>query len=435
LECLRSIEEQTYPKLELIVVDDHSPDQTFAVAEALLCTAYSKRFQRVVLHRKETNQGAHDSLNFGLAQARGDYIAIINSDDRFRSDRIERLVEAVSKAESEFGFTGVDTITDSSNSEAASAGRAANLPHNFILLRLQQKLNIARDVSLGYALLRRNVAISTGNFFFSRRLAEAIGGFQSLTYCHDWDFILQALVRTEPVFVDAPLYDYRLHPGNSFRSLAHLAEAETEAVLRRFFRAIIAGEVRNPKCPRPDNDSGRFQAYLSYPKYGRYWASEGGPPLRGERDKLATTRRPARFIRMLPGCLRQARVKGSDCNVESLTGATLIKDEVRVSNNTTINLIGWLRAPDIVLSRSLPIFLHLSGPDGHDYVTYVSERRLRPDVVLHFGDSSDQMHGFRCTVVFDGVASGRFRLQFLVGSATQHNAAYVIPTKITVIVG
>jgi glycosyltransferase involved in cell wall biosynthesis len=292
LECLRSIGDQTYSRLELIFVDDRSPDGTFALAEALLRTAYSKRFERVVLHRKETNQGAHDSLNFGLAQARGDYIAIINSDDKFRPKRIERLVEAVSEADSEFGFTGVDTMTDSPSSKPESGERAVKFPESLILLRLQQKLNIARDISIGYALLRQNVAISTGNFFFSRRLANEIGGFLPLKYCHDWDFILQALVRTEPVFVDEALYDYRLHPSNSFLSLRHLGEAETDAVLRRFFRAIIGGEVRNPKCPCPDNDMGLFEAFLSHAKYGQYWAKEGGLPLRGERVRDPSAGKP-----------------------------------------------------------------------------------------------------------------------------------------------
>jgi glycosyltransferase involved in cell wall biosynthesis len=283
LECLRSIGDQTYPRLELIVIDDCSPDATFALAQALLRTPFAKRFESVVLRRKEENRGADDSLNVGIELAKGDYIALINSDDLFRPKRVERLVEATRERGCEFGFTGVETIVDAALDPAVAKAQGVRFPDGLILLRLRQSLAVARERRIGYALLRQNVAISTGNFFFSRRLAEDIGGFQPLKYCHDWDFILQALLRTEPVFVEEPLYEYRLHPANSFRSLQHLAEAETEVVLRRFFREVLAGNVSNPSCPSPVNDWGYFEAFLAHADHRRLWAKEAGLPSPGER--------------------------------------------------------------------------------------------------------------------------------------------------------
>jgi len=292
LECLRSIGDQTYPRLELIVIDDCSPDATFALAQALLRTPFAKRFESFVLRGKEENRGADDSLNMGLELAKGDYIALVNSDDRFKPRRVEALLEATRERGCEFGFTGVETIVDAPTDPTKAKARGERFPESLILLRLRQSLAIARERTIGYSLLRQNVAISTGNFFFSRRLAEDIGGFQPLKYCHDWDFILQALLRTEPVFVDEPLYEYRLHPTNSFRSLQHLAEVETEVVLRRFFREILDGNVSNPNCPSPQSDWGYFEAFLTHAYYRKLWAKEAGLPFPGERVREPSAGKP-----------------------------------------------------------------------------------------------------------------------------------------------
>jgi glycosyltransferase involved in cell wall biosynthesis len=292
LECLRSIGDQTYPRLELIVIDDCSPDATFALTQALLRTPFARRFESVVLRRKEQNKGADDSLNMGLELATGDFIALINSDDKFKPTRVERLAEATRERGCEFGFTGVETIVDAPVDPAEAKAWDEKFPEGLILMRLRQLLAVARERSVGYALLRQNVAISTGNFFFSRRLAEDIGGFQPLKYCHDWDFVLQALLRTEPVFVEEPLYEYRLHPTNSFRSLQHLAEVETEVVLRRFFREILEGRVTNPNCPSPANDWGYFEAFLTHANHRALWAKEAGLPSPGERVRELSAGKP-----------------------------------------------------------------------------------------------------------------------------------------------
>jgi glycosyltransferase involved in cell wall biosynthesis len=306
LECLRSISDQTYPRLELIVIDDCSPDATFTLSQALVRTPFAKRFESVVLERKPENRGADDSLNLGLKRATGDYIALINSDDRFRPQRIEKLVEATTNHQSGFGFTGVETMSPPASGrdpKSPQTRASERFPEPLILMRLRQSLAIARERTIGYAILRQNVAISTGNFFFSRRLAEEIGGFQPLKYCHDWEFILQALLRTDPVFVEEPLYDYRLHPTNSFRSLQHVAEAETEVVLRRFFREVLNGNITNPNCPSPQNDWGYFEAFLTHAGYHKPWAKEAGLPLPGERVRAPSAGRPletlASFVEFL----------------------------------------------------------------------------------------------------------------------------------------
>jgi glycosyltransferase involved in cell wall biosynthesis len=73
--CLDSIIGQTYKNLDIILVDDGSPDQSGAI-----CEAYAQKDVRIrVLHQR--NQGLSDARNNGLALAKGDYIAFVDSDD------------------------------------------------------------------------------------------------------------------------------------------------------------------------------------------------------------------------------------------------------------------------------------------------------------------------------------------------------------------
>lgn len=282
LDCLKSIHDQTHRRLELIFVDDFSSDRTYELAASLLGTAFSKRFEKVVLIRKQVNSGAHDSLNKAVSVATGDCIAILNSDDLYRPTRLEKLLDAMNRSGSEFAFSGVDTVEshDVINHETDADAHA---PEALLLLYLRQYLTIAQGPTVGFSLLRSNVAISTGNFLVTRELANKIGPFMPLKYCHDWDFILQSLLHTEPVFVDEALYDYRLHRSNSFRAYQHLASIETEVVIRRFFRALQAEPISNSKCPSREFWAGYFDAFVQNCGYERLLAQEMGGRISGQR--------------------------------------------------------------------------------------------------------------------------------------------------------
>jgi hypothetical protein len=90
------------------------------------------------------------------------------------------------------------------------------------------------------ALLRFNVSVSTGNFVFRRSLLEKVGGMSAFRVCHDWDFLLAATYHTPLAFVSEPLYDYRVHRGNTFSGEPLHAHLETDQVMARFFEDIEA---------------------------------------------------------------------------------------------------------------------------------------------------------------------------------------------------
>lgn len=271
LDCLKSIHAQIHPRIELIFIHDASTDNTFERASEIVSPPFGDRFENVILERKDENAGAHDSLNRGIALSNGSHVAILNSDDLFHPARLERMLAALEAAGSAFAFSAVEPLADE-----AVAGRADAFPEGLLLFGLRQRLAVANAPSMGFALLRSNIAVGTGNFLFTRELAKQVGPFLDLKYCHDWDFILQATLFTEPVFVDEPLYSYRLHPQNAFRGYTLLAERETEIVRERFLSAVAGADLPNRKCPSPRNYPGYFDLVMQDLKTLDLWRRVAG---------------------------------------------------------------------------------------------------------------------------------------------------------------
>jgi glycosyltransferase involved in cell wall biosynthesis len=106
VESINSVLDQTMGDFELIVVDDGSPDDSLrAIA--------SVSDPRIRVYSFPVNQGAAAAHNFALQQARGEFIALINSDDMWEPGKLERQLQ-VFEARPELGgvFTGVRFIDE-----------------------------------------------------------------------------------------------------------------------------------------------------------------------------------------------------------------------------------------------------------------------------------------------------------------------------------
>lgn len=85
-KCVDSIRAQTYPNLEIILVDDGSTDKSGALAEKM-----AMEDKRIVVFHKE-NGGSSSARNLGISKARGDYIGFVDSDDYIEPEMYERLL-------------------------------------------------------------------------------------------------------------------------------------------------------------------------------------------------------------------------------------------------------------------------------------------------------------------------------------------------------
>lgn len=89
--AVASILHQTYHNLEIILVDDGSPDQC-----GRICDDYAKEDNRIMVIHKE-NGGLSDARNAGLDAAHGEYIVFVDSDDFIAEDYVETLMQCLKK--------------------------------------------------------------------------------------------------------------------------------------------------------------------------------------------------------------------------------------------------------------------------------------------------------------------------------------------------
>lgn len=74
-KCINSILEQTYPHIELLLIDDGSPDKSGAI-----CDRYAQKDNRVRVFHKQ-NAGVSAARNTGINHAKGEFITFVDSDD------------------------------------------------------------------------------------------------------------------------------------------------------------------------------------------------------------------------------------------------------------------------------------------------------------------------------------------------------------------
>lgn len=104
--CIDSILSQSYRNLELILVDDGSPD---ACPE--ICDEYRKRDSRVKVIHKE-NGGLSEARNFGIELATGKYIIFVDSDDYIDSMMIEKMLKALIESNSDLCICNINYVDE-----------------------------------------------------------------------------------------------------------------------------------------------------------------------------------------------------------------------------------------------------------------------------------------------------------------------------------
>lgn len=101
-QCVDSVLSQSYKDIEVILVDDGSPD-----CSPQICDEYAEKDSRVKVIHKE-NGGVADARNYGLLNAKGDYVVFLDSDDFYTDDKaIENWVKRLAKTSADiliFGY-------------------------------------------------------------------------------------------------------------------------------------------------------------------------------------------------------------------------------------------------------------------------------------------------------------------------------------------
>lgn len=261
-QAIRSVLDQERPVDELIIVDDHSTDDSRAVI-ARTIDGYDGPV-RIRCELLDRNGGAHAAIALGLSKAGGDVLTILNSDDAYAPDRFRVIHDALPPVGDFIAFTGVDFMDD------AGARLADDDP-----VRVWYRDVVGQAgacPTIGFALLRHNIAVTSGNLIFSRGLYDTIGPFAAYRMCHDWDFLIRCMVHVEPIFVPSAHLHYRTHPTNTLKSTGDLMHGEGSAALKTYLSRIAHGPTPNRLAPTPEN----------WPVYFRFFTATYAPWFTGE---------------------------------------------------------------------------------------------------------------------------------------------------------
>lgn len=104
--CINSIINQTYKNLEILLIDDGSPDNC-----GKICEEFAKMDNRISVIHKE-NGGLSDARNVGLDNCKGDYIAFVDSDDEINEKYIEKLYKLISSGNYQVAQIGTQFIDE-----------------------------------------------------------------------------------------------------------------------------------------------------------------------------------------------------------------------------------------------------------------------------------------------------------------------------------
>lgn len=243
-QTINSVLQENHVAVELIIIDDGSSDASWRIIQDM-----AQQDQRIRAFQQE-NQGAHAAINRGLSLAKGEFLTILNSDDRYCAGRLATLVQLAQAEDLDFIATGLQLI---------DADGQPITDHPW-LAEYQRMIGRVQQDGIWAALLERNVTVSTSNFFLRRSLYEQLGAIRPYRYNMDWDYVLRAYLANPARFTwryELILWDYRLHGKNTILGGLPVSAIEANYLLLRSLRqhhaipaAAVAGLRRHYKLIR-----------------------------------------------------------------------------------------------------------------------------------------------------------------------------------------
>ncbi len=192
--AIRSALRQTWQNFELIIVDDGSADRTEQAVSAF-------RDDRIRYVRLEKNGGVSHARNVGIAMAESEYIALLDSDDEWLPDKLERQMRVMLQASGRVGMVYCRMERKDWEDETGVWPR-----------RDQDSAKLQGDMLL--SLLQMNV-IGAPTMLIRRSCLTQVGAFDEGLRClEDWELVLRIAEQYEIGFVEDILVEVHYSPGS-----------------------------------------------------------------------------------------------------------------------------------------------------------------------------------------------------------------------------
>ncbi|SUP37235.1 glycosyltransferase [Veillonella criceti] len=191
--CVDSVLSQTYKNLEVILVDDGSPDRC-----GQICDEYLEKDNRIVVLHQE-NQGPSGARNNGLSIAKGEYIAFVDSDDWLDTNMYKSLIELIETYDLDMARCSVNISDGISKSSVLPKGNIIN--------------KVIKDDDVFELYFTEFLCKIVWNVVYKRNIIE---GILSPERCHAQDNYVSGryLYRTKRLMIsDQCLYYYFTNPA------------------------------------------------------------------------------------------------------------------------------------------------------------------------------------------------------------------------------
>ena len=189
--CIKTVIDQRCPAAEHIIVDGASTDGTLEIIET-----YAEKHTHI-RWVSEPDQGQSDAMNKGLAMARGNIVAMLNTDDFYEPNVLNRVLELFKHLDEPALLVGNCNVWDNGGKL-----RSVNKP---------TRMKIT-DLLLGLEI--RPWPINPSQYFYHASLHEKIGPYRTDEYyALDLDFILKAVSAAHVTYVNETWGNYRFMEG------------------------------------------------------------------------------------------------------------------------------------------------------------------------------------------------------------------------------
>ena len=221
-ECIDSIINQTYENIELIIVNDGSNDQTAKVIKSK-SDECKIRFKRFLFIDKE-NDGLSKTLNKGLFESKGEFLALCASDDTFKDNALETLYHFL-KNNPEYVLAVGDNFFiddqskrcywDSKRKKTYNAKKAFSLSFGSYLQKIRIDVDFNSDQFGTYESLLKGNYITNGYLFRKDVLINMVKGFSVKSSLEDYFLHLQLSKFGKFKYINKYLFNYRVHETNT----------------------------------------------------------------------------------------------------------------------------------------------------------------------------------------------------------------------------
>jgi len=198
-ETIESVMAQTFTDWEMLVIDDGSKDNSIEVI-----SEYARKDNRIKLitHPNNENKGLVSTLQTGIAKAEGEYIAFVESDDRIKSDYLEKKLKYFEKyPDTGFIYNDIETF----GAECSIKRRMY-----FELIKgYWKKHNYPHNI--GEILYIRNYIPTFSCVMLKKELFDDLNWDSPYMACIDWWLWVQISQKTEFYFIPECLTLWRLH--------------------------------------------------------------------------------------------------------------------------------------------------------------------------------------------------------------------------------